>query len=118
MFSSTNGSGSFYYLKVFCFLINAPSGHPLLMLVYLCPTEEMRQSTFRVERVFKLDVNCILQCQPQKISQNEPKILGPGNLSYFLHSVSFRGFVFRGFGFVTYDNLINRIQKTNSYNPA
>ena len=35
MFSSTNGSGSFYYLKVFCFLINAPSGHPLLMCVSL-----------------------------------------------------------------------------------
>ena len=26
---------------------------------------------------------------------------GMGNLSYFVHSVGFRGFVFRGFGFVT-----------------
>ena len=30
---------------------------------------------------------------------------GMGNLSYFVHSVSFRGFVFRGFGFVTSDDL-------------
>ena len=39
--------------------------------------------------------------------------LGMGNLSYFLHSVGFRGFIFRGFGFVTSDDLINRTLKMN-----
>ena len=41
---------------------------------------------------------------------------GMGNLSYFLHSVGLRGFVFRGFGFVTSDDLINRTLKTNLKN--
>ena len=36
-----------------------------------------------------------------------------GNLSYFLHSVGFTGFVFMGFGFVTSKDLINRTPKTN-----
>ena len=39
-----------------------------------------------------------------------------GNLSYFVHSVSFRGFVFRGFGFVTSVDLINRTKNTNPKN--
>ena len=39
-----------------------------------------------------------------------------GNLSYFVHSVGFRGFVFRGFSFVTSEDLINRTQKTNPKN--
>ena len=44
------------------------------------------------------------------------KVKGMGNLSYFVHRVGFRGFVFRGFGFVTSDELINRTQKTNPKN--
>ena len=39
-----------------------------------------------------------------------------GNLSYFVNSVGFRGFVFRGFGFVTSNDLINRTKKTNPKN--
>ena len=42
--------------------------------------------------------------------------MGMGNLSYFVHSVGFRGFVFRGFRFVTSDDLINRTQKMNPKN--
>ena len=42
--------------------------------------------------------------------------MGMGNLSYFVHSVGFRGFIFGGFDFVTSDDLINQTQKTNPIN--
>ena len=40
-------------------------------------------------------------------------IVGMENLSHFEQSVGFRGFVFRGFGFVTSDDLINQTPKMN-----
>ena len=39
-----------------------------------------------------------------------------GNLSFFIHSFGFRGFIFWGFGVVTSDDLINQTQKKNPKN--